>query len=66
MNFLELTIFFAKYLQCCSVRTAKGGVVAPSPLLDLAATQIWYKELGYKPSKMYWVMGGSKVLWLVN
>ena len=48
-----ILVLTVEYLQCCSVRTAWGGVVAPSPLLDLAATQIWYKELGYKPSKMY-------------
>ena len=54
------------YLQYCSVLTDKGGVVAPSPRLLLAATQTWYRELGYSPSKVYWVTGGSKVLWLVN
>lgn len=35
-----ILVLTVEYLQCCSVRTAKGGVVAPSPLLDLAATQI--------------------------
>ena len=53
-------------LQYCSVRTVNGGVVAPSPRLDFAATQIWYNEFGYNPSNMYWVTGGSKLLWLVN
>ena len=34
------------YLPYCSVLTASLGVAAPSPRLDLAATQTWYRVLG--------------------
>ena len=33
-------------LPYCSVLVAMGGVAAPSPLLDLAASQMWYNVLG--------------------
>ena len=66
-----LIIFFSRclenrYLQYCSVLAERDGVVAPSPLLDFAATHTWYNELGYRLSKVYWVIGGSNVRWFVN
>ena len=42
----------SRWLSClvglpyCSVLVAMGGVAAPSPLLDLAASQMWYNVLG--------------------
>lgn len=40
----DRTLFLG--LPYCSVLTGMGGVVAPSPRLDLAANQMWYKVLG--------------------
>ena len=55
------------YIPYCSVLTASLGVAAPSPRLDLAATQTWYRVLGYRFSRIYSVVPGSSiVLWLAN
>ena len=46
----------------CSVLDAMGGVAAPSPRLDFAASQMWYKVLGYSPSRTYSLLTG-RLLW---
>ena len=49
-------------LPYSSVLSWMVGVEAPSPLVDLAATRMWYTVLGVKSSSKYVLRGGEMVM----